>query len=395
MTDIASRTTVRILERRSNRLIADLSGVFRSLHWTERFRRFGTGSFRVGAEDLPREAVVAIVQGNGAVHVVREWDELTPSGDVIPHVDEVFGPVLSATVRDGNFTVVKTDFSGLRNEIVVLGANEADLRDVTRRFDTTSQSALGLRELVIDARHLSTTAEYEAKGDSELAEKLQPQRELTSGGDSGSGYEWELSFADNLVYLQWRHVDTDGEVNIDPGVVSAGEYIRSLLDSELLAPSISRRTIDVPAVKAGQTVVGGTVDLPVRWVNLADVVRQACIDGDVGIRSTVNSLKQIEYLVVPVRLRTSGGADAVIWNRENLQREFDVRPGDKITVTEYFREDSVSPDLGPIDILCVARTITVNPNESDSVRLEMGTEIPTDASLLMAVERRGQAAALS
>lgn len=391
MTDIASRSTVRILERKSNRTLADVSGVFRSAQWTGRWRRSGTARLAIAADDLPRAALAAVVSGNAAVFIAYEWEEARPSGASVIHSDVFTGPLLSATVRDGDFLRTKIDYAGVRNEIVVLGAGEAAARDVTRRWNTASQSAIGLRELALDARNLSTTAQYEARGDAELAKRLAPARSQAAGGQAAGGYEWELWFADNLRYPAWRVVDTDAQANIDPGTVKAGEYIGQLLEDNLIAPALSRRQIDVPAVIATpeDTV---TVDLPVRWPLLLDAIEQACIAADCGIVATLDSSERISYQVRRVRNRTSGTAQAVIWNRENMQREWDVLPGDRVTVEEYLREDSDVPDIGPYASLCVARTVTVTPDAVDVVKLEFDEELPTEADLFKALDRRTEAA---
>lgn len=395
-----SAVTVRIRERKTNRILADVSPGFTSVQWIDRWRRFGTGVLRIESEALPREALDAILDGNGAVNVIREWDEARPGGGVIEHTDTVDGPVLSATVRDGDFMQARTDWGSVRNEIVVLGANEAAARDIERRYDTTSQDSLGCRELAVDARHLSTTAEYQARGDAELDERLEPQRVLTTGGARSTGLVWEIRFADNRVYLDWRVVDCDGVASVDPGNVAAGVYIEDLVSDNLIAPTLAahgaqaRRMIDVPTTFVSPHGIGSVLDLPVRWKLLSEVVRLACAAGAVGLKASVNSNLQIEYEVLPLNDRT-GGSNAVIWSRDNAEANWDVRPGDQITVEEYLREDSTSPDIGPLTQLCLARTITLSRGAPDRVRLDIGGEVPSEIDLIRGASRRSEEASFS
>lgn len=401
MPSTTSDVTVRIRERKTNRIISDVSAGYVSVAWDDRWRRFGTGVLRIESEAVPREALDALLAGNAGVSVRREWDEARPGGGSIQHSDQVDGPVISATVRDGDFMSSRTDWGSVRNEIVVLGANEAAARDVERRFNASSQTDLGIRELAVDARQLSTQAEYQARGDAELDERLEPQRVLTTGGARSTGLIWEIRFADNRVYLDWRIVDCEGVANVDPGVVAADTYIEELVADNLIVPELAahgnqlRRKIDVPATFVSPHGIGSNLDLPIRWKLLSDTVRQACAAGGVGLSATVNSALQIEYEVLPIRDRTSGGSNAVIWSRDNAEANWDVRPGDRITVEEYLREDSNSPDLGPFSQLCLARTITLARGSPDRVRLDIGGETTTEIDLIRGASRRSEVASFS
>lgn len=385
----SSSVTLRIMERRSARVIADLDQ-FISCQWTERWRKHGSGQLKINAEDLKTEAVSRIVNGDAAVHIVREWQRPRDNGSIDIISDEVHGPILFY------------------------------------ELDT----------------------------------------------DQGT---WDLRFNDDRIYTAWRYIDTDAADSVDLGSVTAIEYIRSMLNSELLAPSVAARQIDVYAALAGATVGGGLVDLPVRWKRLDDIIEQACYLGDVGFVTKLNG-STVEFSAQLPTERTVGGVNAVVMNRDNAQaiirarsdfrgvrnritalgqgegaaravvtrsntasitalgarehvidardiddtaglnargdaelqeriapantleilgadRTFDVRPGHRITVEEYARTDSTSPDIGPVDILCVARTISLATNSEDGVRLQVGSEAPTGQSYTQSVEKRGQAAA--
>lgn len=387
----SSRLTLRILERRSNRILADLNE-FVDAQWTEYWRKHGPGQLRVNAEDLKSAAIDFIISGNAAVHIIREWQRPKNDGTVEIVTDEVHGPIL--------FYELDTDTS-----------------------------------------------------------------------------VWDLRFNDDRIYTAWRFTDTDGADAVDLGSLTAIEYIRAMLNSELIAPTDSTRQIEIPAALGGLTTGGALVDLPVRWERLDDVIERACYLGNVGFVTKLNGTV-VEFSAAPVVDRTSGGVRAVVMNRDNtdaiirvradfrgirnsiivlgqgeaaartvvtrndsesvtalgvrehaidarhipdtdglndrgdaelVQRveaantleilgadqNFDVRPGEMITVEEYARRDSTSPDIGPVDILCVARTITMSSSTDDSIRLQVGSEQPTGQSYTRSVEKRAQAAAFN
>ena len=152
--------------------------------------------------------------------------------------------------------------------------------------------------------------------------------------------------------------------------------------------------IDVPTTFVSPHGIGSVLDLPVRWKLLSEVVRLACAAGAVGLKASVNSNLQIEYEVLPLNDRT-GGSNAVIWSRDNAEANWDVRPGDQITVEEYLREDSTSPDIGPLTQLCLARTITLSRGAPDRVRLDIGGEVPSEIDLIRGASRRSEEASFS
>lgn len=378
----ASNCVVRALERKSNRLVAELDS-WESLEFTTKLRRVGYGKLGILADDLPAEAIALLAQERLTLQVTREWHRTDGYGVESRISEEYVGPA-------GAF-------------------------------------------------------EWTARGDPMFS----------------------ISFTDNLIYLAERAVDTDGVEYVDPGNVSAVEYVRTLLNSELLTPTDTARAIDVPATLAGLSVGGGTVDLPVRWKSLGDAIEQACIAGDIGVRAPVNSDRQIAFEAFLVRDRTSGSSNAVILSAENTgsfirymqdargvknrvyvlganeaasrdvrvvtaagfvvgdrlreiivdarhlsttdeydahgeavlaergetqrtvevteaDREFDIRVGDRVTLEERLRSDSAHPEIGPVDVLCLGRTVRVKPGQMDSVTIEIGSEAPTTASILRA-----------
>ncbi len=382
MTTESSEIIVRLLERKSNRTVAELSS-WQSVKWTERWRRPGHGSIKVLADDVPAAAIQLLTADNLALQIFREWYGQKSDGTELKFVDEVAGPINSYV--------------------------------------------------------------YE----------------------TGDGNSITLKFADNLTYMADRTINTDGVANVDPGNVTAIEYVRSLLSSELIAPSDSDRAIDVPAVLAGLSAGGSVVDLPVRWQQLSDAIEQACIAGEIGVRTRINGLGQIEFSALPVRDRTTGNANAVVISarnegaalkfaqdsrrvrnrvyvlgenegsarevetvtdstfttgdrlremvvdarnlktsaeyqarantelaqrRESLRtidvteasREFNIQPGDKVTISEWFRRDSIGPDI-VVDVLCLARTVSLSPGVVDKVRLEIGSEVPSSGLILKGI----------
>ena len=144
----------------------------------------------------------------------------------------------------------------------------------------------------------------------------------------------------------------------------------------------AERQIDVPAVIGAYDGIGSTIDLPVRWNNVANVIREACISGSVGLRASVNDSNQIQYDVVTINDRTSGTTNAVIYNRDNADASFNIQVGDKITVEEYIYNDSTVPEIGPVDMLVTGRVINLRRGQTDNIRYQMGGENRTFTDMM-------------
>lgn len=375
-----SEVTVRLLERKSNTIIEDITPMVRFVTFTEKLRKAGFGKLEVLSEDLSADSRTAIITGNASIQVIRETIEVRPDGENQTYTDEFSGPITIARLKDGDFLNQKLDFTTVRNEIVVLGNNTGASRSITRVANATSQTSLGLRERLVDGRNTSTSAERTALGNATLTESLDVARVITAGGRSRGNLVFEIAFADNKIYMNYRHIGCTGVATIDPGNVKAGNYIRSILNDNLITPQSAshdngaNRQIDVPAVIGTYDGVGNDVDVPLRWNNLSSAVEQACYLGDVGVSASINSSNQIEYTIIPHNDRTSGTSNGVVWNRDNSEASWDVRVGDKITVEEYLTATSSNPELEPEDFVCVGRTINMQRGREDVVNLEIGGE---------------------
>jgi len=375
-----SEVTVRLLERKSNTIIEDITPMIRYVNFTEKLRKPGIGKLEVLSEDLSADSRSAIITGNASIQVIRDSVEVRPDGENQTYTDNFSGPITIARLKDGDFINQKLDFTTVRNEIVVLGNNTGSSRNVTRVASSSSQSTLGSREKLVDGRNTSTSAERTALGTAVLTESLEVARVITAGGRSRGNLVFEIAFADNKVYMNYRHIGCTGVASVDPGNVKAGNYIRTILNDNLLTPqsasndNAANRQIDVPAVVGSYDGIGGNVDLPLRWNNLGSSVEQACALGEVGVTATVNTSNQIEYSIIPHNDRTSGTVNGVVWNRDNSEASWDVRVGDKITVEEYLSASSSSPEIEPDDFVCVGRTINMQRGREDIVNLEIGGE---------------------
>ena len=382
-----SELTIQILERKSNRPVEDITPHVQATQITERFRTFGTGSIQIRSEDISAESTALILNGNAAIKVIRDSIVVLSTGETT-FTDTITGPITRATISDGDYIQQTLDFHTVSNEVIVLGNNTGASRNITRVRDTSSQSKIGCREAIVDARQTTTSAERTARGNNTLADMGEFERVITAGGTSQGAFTWLLEFSDNLVYLSYRHIGCTGVANVDPGNVSAGNYIRSILNDNLIIPQSAsndnnaERQIDVPAVVGTFDGIGSTIDLPVRWNNVANVIREACISGSVGLRASVNDSNQIQYDVVTINDRTSGTTNAVIYNRDNADASFNIQVGDKITVEEYIYNDSTVPEIGPVDMLVTGRVINLRRGQTDNIRYQMGGENRTFTDMM-------------
>ena len=382
-----SELTIQILERKSNRPVEDITPHVQATQITERFRTFGTGSIQIRSEDISAESTALILSGNAAVKIIRDSIVVLSTGETT-YTDTVTGPITRATLSDGDYIQQTLDFHTVSNEVIVLGNNTGASRNITRVRDTSSQSNIGCREAIVDARQTTTSAERTARGNNTLADMGEFERVITAGGTSQGTFTWLLEFSDNLVYLSYRHIGCTGVANVDPGNVSAGNYIRTILNDNLIIPQSAsndnnaERQIDVPAVIGAYDGIGSTIDLPVRWNNVANVIREACISGSVGLKASVNDSNQIQYDVVKINDRTSGTTNAVIYNRDNADASFNIQVGDKITVEEYIYNDSTVPEIGPVDMLVTGRVINLRRGQTDNIRYQMGGENRTFTDMM-------------
>ena len=382
-----SELTIQILERKSNRPVEDITPHVQATQITERFRTFGTGSIQIRSEDISAESTALILSGNAAVKIIRDSIVVLSTGETT-YTDTVTGPITRATLSDGDYIQQTLDFHTVSNEVIVLGNNTGASRNITRVRDTSSQSNIGCREAIVDARQTTTSAERTARGNNTLADMGEFERVITAGGTSQGTFTWLLEFSDNLVYLSYRHIGCTGVANVDPGNVSAGNYIRTILNDNLIIPQSAsndnnaERQIDVPAVIGAYDGIGSTIDLPVRWNNVANVIREACISGSVGLKASVNDSNQIQYDVVTINDRTSGTTNAVIYNRDNADASFNIQVGDKITVEEYIYNDSTVPEIGPVDMVVTGRVINLRRGQTDNIRYQMGGENRTFTDMM-------------
>ena len=382
-----SELTIQILERKSNRPVEDITPHVQATQITERFRTFGTGSIQIRSEDISAESTALILSGNAAVKIIRDSIVVLSTGETT-YTDTVTGPITRATLSDGDYIQQTLDFHTVSNEVIVLGNNTGASRNITRVRDTSSQSNIGCREAIVDARQTTTSAERTARGNNTLADMGEFERVITAGGTSQGTFTWLLEFSDNLVYLSYRHIGCTGVANVDPGNVSAGNYIRTILNDNLIIPQSAsndnnaERQIDVPAVIGAYDGIGSTIDLPVRWNNVANVIREACISGSVGLKASVYDSNQIQYDVVTINDRTSGTTNAVIYNRDNADASFNIQVGDKITVEEYIYNDSTVPEIGPVDMLVTGRVINLRRGQTDNIRYQMGGENRTFTDMM-------------
>ena len=382
-----SDLTIQILERKSNRPVEDISPAVQSAEYYERFRQNGLGKVVIRSEDLSAESTDLILAGNASIKIIRDNVEVLSTGERTD-TDIFTGPVTRATLQDGMFMQQTFDFNSSANEIIVLGNNTGASRNITRVSDTTSQASIGIREFIVDARQTTTSAERTARGQATLTEMQEFATQVTAGGKSTGQFTWILEFADNLVYFQYRHIGCTGVAKIDAGNVAAGNYIRTLLNDNLIIPqsasndNSANRQIDVPAVIGDYDGIGNTLDLPVRWNKLSTVMRTACIAGDVGIRASVNTSNQIQYDVVTINDRTSGTRNAVIYNRDNSDASYNIQVGDKITLEEFIYSTSTTSEIGPVDKLVTGRRVIMERGRQDEIILEIGGENRTFTDMM-------------
>ena len=381
---IRSTLTARLLDRKTNTLLAPLDHLLR-LEFTDRWRSFGNGWIEISNVDLAADPTVfaRLIAGTASIQIIREWtDELG-----VAQSEEFSGPILRADARDGKFVVNSFGFESVINEVVGLGSDDT----VGRAFDAPSQLDLGVRESLVSVGS-AVAGDITTRAQAELNRLLEPGLHVDAGGAPGkAGVIWRLYFADHRWYFARRIIDTEGVTGFDPASgtpVPATTFLTTVLEHDLLAPTVTRRRLDVPAVYVDLTA-GNLISQTYRWERLDEAVELASVAGDVGVRSKIDASNRIEYTAQRIRERTAGtaGADSVIVSRDFVRNEWDIRPGDRVTVESYFDPTASNPDL-QVSALCTARRVKVKGGKNDRVTVDLGSERLTGGRLLRAVDRR-------
>ena len=126
-----------------------------------------------------------------------------------------------------------------------------------------------------------------------------------------------------------------------------------------------------------------------RWRRLSDVVKTLLILGGVGLTYTFDREPPatLRYEVRAIRDRTAG-PDRVILSEVLADQDYDVRPGDRVTLEGYFRSESVVPELAPTDLLCLGRSVKLRPGRPSEIFADVGSADPDLAAVLKAQESR-------
>lgn len=379
--------TVAIRTRKTHELIGQLSD-WVGVSWSENWRGFGTGKLVAFSESFTRDELNQLVGGDGEIEATRTWVD----GDGIEHVDQIIGPVTAVTYRDGDLIIYRRDLASVTNEVIVAGDDVGAARNITRRFDAGSQTAFGLREIVLDQPDFTVTAEREDFGDAYMAQRLTGQLAIQGGGrPSAKGIIVEVQFRDLLGYLADRYVDTDTVAIIDPTSgtpAEASTIIESFLDSELVNPTISRRDADYNlVVTVASPAVGALVQYPVRWRRLSDVVDTLCsMGGDLGITYALDDTT--DPATVRYEVKAKNPRPGVIISEAMTDQQYDIRPGDEVTAEAFLLSTSVTPDLAPQTVLCLGRRLTFRPGSAAVVLPEIGLRQRDIASILMGMDSR-------
>ena len=357
--------TVRLLDRKTNAILQDLTNLVEIAEWKSRLRRSGRGMIRLKTENLDPILKDPLFSGNISV-----W---------IRFNNEIFtGPITKFRYNDGYKLKFVLDWQSTRNEVIVLGKGQGSGQTVYRLNDQQSVNAIGTREVLLTSSQADTDADYINFARKEL-EKRRQSREMVDSKDVNTlnSPTIDIFFGDNLIYTDWRLVDTTNRNNIDPGTLQASKYVEFLLKDRLLSTGAAR--LDVPFI-LNEASVGLPVKLPVRWTNLADSIEDACILGDVGIRATLQN-NQIEFQVIPIKDRTLGNPEAILLSSDFLPDETQIQLGDKVSAEIYLFEESKVADR-TFSKICIAREFKYDKNNEVTLRLDWGIEPNTVQQVL-------------
>ena len=133
------------------------------------------------------------------------------------------------------------------------------------------------------------------------------------------GRVWTLEYANYLWWLNTRVTfPAAGDDHLDPGLVSAEQYIRNMINTQLLNPTLANRRVHFNAVL--ETIhspqLGSMVRLPSRYHIVANEIEKACIGGNVGIVADLNASKQVEFGVRAPENRVKGTTNAIIYSTD-------------------------------------------------------------------------------
>lgn len=380
----SSEVTLRVLERRSNRPVAEVP-TWLGLEWTANLRRTGSGMLTVLMDDLPRDAIPFITSGNAAIYATREWWRPKPSGGSVLVRDEFWGRVGAFEVEADKGHLARLSFN---DNLAYLTDRVVDC-DGIARVDPGPVSAVAYIRQLLNRDLLAPT---------DGARALDVPAVLS--GPAGGGGTVDLPVRWKMLSDAVERACYLGDVGVRAPVNASGQIAFEAF------PVVDRTLGAADAVVLSQENTGSLLRVGRDWravknraivlgagVGAARAVTRRTDDPSrlsVGLRETVIDARHLsatdEYQARGDAELDERLAPGVVLEAHDADEPFDIRVGDRVTATEYFRTDSVSPDLGPEDVLCVSRTVRLAPGQRDLVRVELGSE-----PLMLAAYLRGMA----
>ncbi len=392
MAHTQSDVIVRLMQRKSNGPLVSLQD-WRELQWTTRARRVGSGTIQV-----PRHEITT------AVNEQFDADNLAI---YIRHEVEVPGIV----GEHGHESTIVTEFHGPVRYRHFNGASEMyrfDFMDNLSYFQDRVVYSDGVAS-VDPGGGTSTCVEYcrtlinsELLSPSDGTRAIDVPAEL--GGLAAGGAITDLA-------VRWEFLSDV----IERALTDGSCFITAPLISDTVTFKVNQ--VDDQTAGSGGTVAPLSQDLSgsdvMYAVNHHPVKNRIYVLGDGTGASrntterTASTVNRLREMVVDARHLTDTAArealgDVTITQMSeaevnvrvsNVDRTMNVTPGMRVTVAEEMGSDATAPDIGPVDVLVMAKTYQLAPNQIDNVTIEVGHEDIGIYRMLADLKGSGQAAA--
>ena len=250
------------------------------------------------------------------------------------------------------------------NEVIGRGGGQQELQLIVRTGDTFAQNDFAFHEIENWQTSVTNSDVLAWKNQDKLLEYERARRTFDSDLRLDAGlYDVSLTLLDQLGYVNRRVVDTGGVASLYGSSISAAAQLQGLYQSEMIAPSLARRTIDVAAsANVADFTSVESVRESVRWERLNTVAEAIARRADLTLTAsleTVSGVPTIVYGCAPSSDRRTTGRPIT----EQLAGEhLDAQIGDVLTRVAWLDAQTQSEPVDEFPVVCTRREFSRQPN---------------------------------
>lgn len=296
---------------------------------TIRFRQnrytAATGSLDFIGGAVDNELLRQLIEGDKSISIYAHLSD----GEIVHY----YGTIETVRVGDPNGRGdITYHLHDLPNEMIARGEGQGEDQVIVRTADTYAQARYAFFESQNWQNSTMDTGLLEWKNQDKLVEYERERRTSELDIRLGIGlHDVSLTLLDHLGYVNRRMVDTTGLAERYGQVIAAATMLQELYQSEMIAPTLARRRIDIEATAdVADFASTETVRERIRWERLNNVAATVAERADLT-------------LTTALRDRMDGTRYVAFGCEESVDRR-----GDKPPVTEMLAGEYVDVRIGEI-----------------------------------------------